>query len=56
MLRRQGMRRSYCSTLAIPAFVMVIVTGFVLPSVAVTSAPEWDDICAGSTAMKEAAN
>ena len=43
MLRRQGIRRSYCSTVAIPPFVMVIVTGLVLPSVAATSAPELDN-------------
>jgi hypothetical protein len=49
------MQRSYCSTVAIPAFVVTIVTAFVLPSVAVTRAPELDEICAG-TAMKEAAN
>jgi hypothetical protein len=35
---------------------MVNVTGRVEPSVAATSAPELDDICAGGTAMKEAAN
>jgi hypothetical protein len=50
------MRRSYCSTVAIPALVLVIVTGFVLPSVAGASAHELDDTCAGGTAMKEAAN
>jgi hypothetical protein len=54
--RCQGRRRSYCSTVAIPAFVTCIVTSLVLPSVAATNAPELDDICAGGTAMKEAAN
>jgi hypothetical protein len=51
-----GSRRSNVSTIATPAFVMVIVTGFVLPSVAGASAHELDDTCAGGTAMKEAAN
>jgi hypothetical protein len=39
MLPRQDMRRSYCSTVAIPALVTCTVTGFVEPSVAGTSAP-----------------
>jgi hypothetical protein len=48
MLRRQGIRRSYCSTIASPALVMTMVTGFVLPSVAATSAPddETSNFCA----------
>ena len=36
---RQGIRRSNCSTTAIPAFVTVTVVGFVEPSVAGISAP-----------------
>jgi hypothetical protein len=39
MLPRQGIRRSNCSTTAIPAFVTVTVTGFVEPSLAGRSAP-----------------
>jgi len=40
MLSRQGIRRSYCSTVAIPALVTVTVTGFVEPSVTGTNAPD----------------
>jgi hypothetical protein len=39
MLPRQGIRRSYCSTVAIPALVTYTDTGLVLPSVAGMSAP-----------------
>jgi hypothetical protein len=48
ILRRQGIRRSYCSTVAIPAFVTCSVTGFVLPSVAGINAPddETSNFCA----------
>jgi hypothetical protein len=48
MLPRQGIRRWYCSTAAIPAFVTVTVTGFVEPSVGATSAPddETSNFCA----------
>jgi hypothetical protein len=35
----QGMHRSYISTVAIPAFVTCMVTGFELPSVNGSSSP-----------------
>jgi hypothetical protein len=44
MLPRQGIRRSYCSTVAIPALVTVTVVGFVEPSVAGMSAPGRRDL------------
>jgi hypothetical protein len=50
MLQRQGIRRSYISTVAIPAFVTCSVTGFVLPSVAAMSAPDDDMLMAWATA------
>lgn len=40
ILRDYGIRKSNCSTAAIPALVMVTVTALVEPSVGGTSAPD----------------
>jgi hypothetical protein len=52
MLPRQGIRRSNCSTVAIPAWVTCTVTGVVEPSVAGISAPldEVSNFCATACA------
>jgi hypothetical protein len=50
MLPRQGIRRAYCSTVAIPAFVTTTEVGRVEPSVGATSAPldDTSNFCATS--------